>query len=128
MSDCVIYISDIILNLAESYYKVRLKSKIQGSQDGDYFFAEKAVKNVLDGTENLAKYDWLLSKEDREFLRQEIRDRHGKFFILYHDIIHDCTKINEILDNGDIREAQEMLEGFCAKAGAEMLLEKDYGR
>lgn len=113
--------------VARSIYKLNCKEHIHHSDDENWRDAEMVIRNVLNGDEPLAKYNWLIKDECYSYLEEEIRKKHGKLFYFYHNTIHFLKMIDEELDDGNIRKAQEIIETLAEKARVGMLLEKGYG-
>ncbi|MFA6142386.1 MAG: hypothetical protein WC738_03725 [Candidatus Omnitrophota bacterium] len=119
---------EITKRLAYNYSEVRRKAKLSGSQDGDYFFAERTIGRILAGFEPLSRHGWLLSDTDQAYIRHELLEIHGRCYSIHHDIVHWCEKINTELDQGNIRPAQELLDKFIEQGRVGMLLEMKHGQ
>jgi len=119
---------EITERLSKRLSEVREKGKLSGDQASDWYQAERAIGRILAGDEPLCKWEWLLSKEDCEFLAQEIKEIHGQCFRIYHDVMHYCEKINLELDQGNIRHAQEILSSLCEHSRANMFVEMKHGQ
>lgn len=118
----------IIEHFARRYYEIRCKEELSGSQTSDYEFAERTIGRILAGDEPLCKHDFMFLKEDYAFLEQEIKEIHGRCYSVHHDVMHYCAKINDLLDDGSIRPAQELLAALAEKARVGMIVEIKHGQ
>lgn len=121
-------IPEIIERLANNYYHLRLRSGLSGTKDGDYLFAENAIRRILIGADPISKNGWLLNDDDIKWLNEELTYIHGKCYHTHSDVVHYCAQINACLDNGDIRPAQELLEMLAEISRVGMIAEMKHGQ
>lgn len=99
---------DLIERLAYRYFKAR--KGFTSSSEGDFYSAERDIKEVLDGEKEIFTLRWALSEEDYHFLETKVKGVHGKVFLLYQDVLSFCDRLNEELNLGNIRTVQELLD------------------
>ncbi len=117
----------IIQRLAYNYYmRIRKRNDFSGSAESDYLWAEREIHDILSGTKPLYGIDFLLSKEDFDWLKERVKEIHGVCYIIYHDVVHRCAKIEEQINLGNIREAQEELDKLAEYGRHGMIVEMEY--
>ena len=118
---------ELIERLANKIYQTEQKSGISTNANGDWLYAERVIRDILNGDNKLCDWEWAFSKEDYDFLRDELKKLHGTAYVALHDALHVLEKIDILLNEGRIREAQECLEKEAEALRGKMVLEMEYG-
>jgi hypothetical protein len=101
---------------------------LDAGPEANYRWADRTVKNILDGKESLHEYQWAFDVEDYANLKAMVEARHGRLYMAYHDMLHLCVRVEEFINCNNLRQAQEACDKFAEIARRGMVTEIDFGK